>query len=69
LTPEAFEAYVALMEPDGPDDQRISLNLSPALLAQVEEWRFEHRVANRNEAIRDLIRRGLATDSTNGTVK
>jgi metal-responsive CopG/Arc/MetJ family transcriptional regulator len=51
------------------DDKRLTIRLDRATYALVEEWRFNHRLDTRNEAIRDLIRRGLATDSTNGTVK
>jgi metal-responsive CopG/Arc/MetJ family transcriptional regulator len=55
------------MEPNpDPDDQRIPLNLSRTLLALVDEWRFRHHAANRNEAIRDLIRRGLEADRPEG---
>jgi metal-responsive CopG/Arc/MetJ family transcriptional regulator len=51
------------MEPNpNPNDQQMPLKLSRTLLALVEEWRFRHRAANRNDAIRHLIRRGLEAD-------
>jgi len=36
------------------------------LLEKVEDYRFENRIENRSEAIRELIRKGLENTKRNG---
>ena len=40
------------------------VSLPPALLARIEDFRFENRVKTESEAIRILIERGLAAPNT-----
>ena len=47
------------MTPTQPKDERIQLLLSGPELQSIDDWRFENRSPSRNEAIRELIRRGL----------
>jgi metal-responsive CopG/Arc/MetJ family transcriptional regulator len=47
-----------------PTDVRISLNLDAEMCRRVENWWHSHQLASRNDAIRDLIRRGLETETT-----
>lgn len=36
-------------------DNRLQILLSEAELEAIDDWRFEHRLASRNEAMRQLI--------------
>lgn len=40
---------------------RIVLSLSELELTEIDNWRFEQRIVSRNEAIRQLVRRGLTS--------
>lgn len=51
---------------DEPLDQRVQIMMTAGEVEAVERWRFENRVASRSEAIRDLIRRGLAAPDDAG---
>ena len=42
-----------------PRDKRIIFPVSQAELDAIDDWRFEHRMPSRSEAIRELIRRAL----------
>ena len=42
--------------------KRLQIMLSEAELAAVENWRFVSRMPSRAAAVRELLRRGLATD-------
>lgn len=39
--------------------ERITISISPAELASLDDWRFARRIGSRSEAIRQLIARGL----------
>ena len=41
------------------DNPRITFALSPELLEQISEYRFEHRIKNQSQAILDLMEKGL----------
>jgi metal-responsive CopG/Arc/MetJ family transcriptional regulator len=42
-------------------EERLQIMLSPEELKAVDNFRFQHRMPSRAAAIRDLLRRGLAT--------
>jgi len=43
--------------------ERLQIMLSADELAALDDWRFAKRMPSRAAAIRDLLRRGLATES------
>ncbi len=43
--------------------ERVHVPLSEAELAKIDDWRFAHRMPSRAEAIRELVRLGLASRS------
>lgn len=45
-----------------PRENRVPIMMSDAELKAVDDWRFANRVATRSEAVRRLVRIGLATD-------
>ena len=47
------------MEFDEPKDQRIVILLGKNELARVDDWRFQHRISSRGEAIRKLLSAGM----------
>ncbi|TIW26786.1 MAG: hypothetical protein E5V81_05435 [Mesorhizobium sp.] len=42
--------------------QRLQIMLTEEELAALENWRFEKRMPSRSAAVRELLRRGLASD-------
>lgn len=42
--------------------ERLQIMLSPSELQAVENWRFEKRMPSRAAAVRELLRRGLASE-------
>jgi metal-responsive CopG/Arc/MetJ family transcriptional regulator len=42
--------------------QRLQIMLTDEELAALENWRFEKRMPSRSAAVRELLRRGLASD-------
>ncbi len=44
--------------------ERTHLLLTPDEQAEIDDWRFAHRIASRSEAIRALIRAGLEATQT-----
>jgi antitoxin component HigA of HigAB toxin-antitoxin module len=42
--------------------ERLQIMLSAEELAALENWRFEKRMPSRAAAVRELLRRGLASD-------
>jgi hypothetical protein len=42
--------------------ERLQIMLSAEELAAVENWRFERRMPSRAAAVRELLRRGLASE-------
>jgi len=46
--------------------KRLQFLLDEAVLAAVDEWRFEHRMPNRSSAIRHLLQLGLKARWTAG---
>ena len=42
--------------------QRLQIMLTDEELAALENWRFERRMPSRSAAVRELLRRGLASD-------
>jgi len=42
--------------------QRLQIMLTDEELAALEKWRFEKRMPSRSAAVRELLRRGLASD-------
>jgi len=42
-------------------DERLQIMLSPQELQLVDNFRFEHRMPSRAAAIRELLKRGLAS--------
>ncbi|PBC02534.1 hypothetical protein [Mesorhizobium sp. WSM3860] len=42
--------------------QRLQIMLTEEELAAVENWRFEKRMPSRSAAVRELLRRGLASE-------
>ncbi|RVD55659.1 hypothetical protein EN828_27275 [Mesorhizobium sp. M2D.F.Ca.ET.185.01.1.1] len=42
--------------------QRLQIMLTEDELAALENWRFEKRMPSRSAAVRELLRRGLASD-------
>ena len=46
-------------------NKQVLLTLTNELLEQVEQYWHEHKLPNRNEAIRNLIAQGLKHPSTN----
>jgi hypothetical protein len=42
-------------------EERLQIMLSPQELSAVDNFRFEHRMPSRAAAVRELLRRGLAT--------
>lgn len=46
-----------------PKNQRIPIMMSAEELAQLEDWRFSHRIWSRGEAIRQLLVRGMQPDT------
>jgi hypothetical protein len=38
----------------------VNLYLDPAMLEEVESWRFSHRYPTRQAAIREILRKGMA---------
>jgi metal-responsive CopG/Arc/MetJ family transcriptional regulator len=53
-----MEADVAELE----RPQRLQIMLTDEELAALENWRFERRMPSRSAAVRELLRRGLASD-------
>lgn len=43
-------------------DIRLQVMLRPAEMKAIEEWRFSRRMPSRAAAIRELLRRGLASE-------
>jgi hypothetical protein len=41
-------------------EQRLQIMLSPAELAAIDHFRFEHRMPSRAAAVRELLRHGIA---------
>ena len=52
------EDYVAELE----RPERLQIMLSADELAALENWRFDKRMPSRAAAVRELLRRGLASD-------
>jgi hypothetical protein len=42
--------------------ERLQIMLTSSELAALENWRFERRMPSRSAAVRELLRRGLASD-------
>jgi len=42
--------------------QRLQIMLTDEELAALENWRFDKRMPSRSAAVRELLRRGLASD-------
>lgn len=42
--------------------ERLQIMLTTDELAALENWRFERRMPSRSAAVRELLRRGLASD-------
>ncbi|MDX8452833.1 hypothetical protein RFM98_08700 [Mesorhizobium sp. VK9D] len=42
--------------------QRLQIMLTDEELGALENWRFERRMPSRSAAVRELLRRGLASD-------
>ena len=42
--------------------ERLQIMLTTEELAALENWRFERRMPSRSAAVRELLRRGLASD-------
>jgi metal-responsive CopG/Arc/MetJ family transcriptional regulator len=40
--------------------ERLTITITPTLLARLDDFRFENRVGNRSEAARQLLDRALA---------
>jgi hypothetical protein len=48
--------------------ERLQIILTPQELAALDDWRFANRMPSRAAAIRELLKRGMATSSDgNGT--
>ena len=45
-------------------DVRIQLVISPSEIEALDEWRARNKVWSRSEAIREAVRRMIASDST-----
>ncbi|WP_421694059.1 hypothetical protein [Aestuariivirga sp.] len=43
-------------------DIRLQIMLQPQELSAIEEWRFAKRMPSRAAAVRELLRRGLASE-------
>jgi hypothetical protein len=49
------------METHEPKTERVIVPMEQLLVKSIEDYRFAHRVLSRAEAIRELLRVGLAT--------
>jgi hypothetical protein len=47
---------------DNDRDIRLQIMLSPEEMRALEDWRFSRRMPSRASAIRELLKRGLASD-------
>lgn len=43
--------------------ERITMTMTPAELARLDDWAFARRIRSRSEAIRQLLDLGLAADA------
>jgi hypothetical protein len=43
-------------------EERLQIMLTPDELRAVDDWRFERRMPSRASAVRELLRRGLASE-------
>lgn len=50
------------MSADHPREERLQLMLSKDELDAVDNWRFDNRMPSRAAAVRELLRRGLASE-------
>jgi hypothetical protein len=46
-------------------DVRLQIMLQPEELEAIEDWRFRKRMPSRASAVRELLRRGLASEGFN----
>lgn len=47
--------------------ERVTISMSPADLAVLDDWSFARRIRSRSEAIRQLVALGLAADAAGWT--
>jgi hypothetical protein len=51
-----------MAEATRPRPERLQVRLNPEELAAVEDFRFKKRMPSRAEAVRELLKRGLAAE-------
>jgi len=49
---------------NGNRDERLQIMLDPAELRAIDDFRYRYRLPSRAAAVRELLKRGLAADTT-----